>query len=214
MFLKNFRIKKGFTLVELMIVIAILGLLYAAMSSFNANSSISQQKVDNFARTVSDMIRDTQQDMLLGKINPNLTDVQSRDIVIKKTVANNSDGIKKTAIGTTPTNTNIELEYKFPFFDGDKFYIISWIEVSSQALGNNFLNSKTVDITSQSMNWTPVTELKIDFFPGGKVKTTSTPITTPILSYKITLDYKWFKKYIFWDAVLWTIMVGNEATNK
>lgn len=70
--------RRAFTLVELMIVIVIIGILIVIIGSFNVSSNISQQRVDNWAHEIADMIRDTQQDAVLGKVGG------ARKIVFKK----------------------------------------------------------------------------------------------------------------------------------
>lgn len=65
--MKFFFKKRGFTLVELMLVIAIIGILIVAMSSFNTGASISQQRIEKWTNEISDMIRDARQAAVLGK---------------------------------------------------------------------------------------------------------------------------------------------------
>lgn len=76
--------RRAFTLVELMIVIAIIGILIVIIGSFNVSGNISQQRVDNWAHEIADMIRDAQQDAVLGKIiNESDLDVKRHDITFQ-----------------------------------------------------------------------------------------------------------------------------------
>lgn len=63
-----FSKKNGFTLVELMLVIAVVGILFVAANSFDVTSNISQTRIQNFANLVSDAIRDAQHNTTIGRI--------------------------------------------------------------------------------------------------------------------------------------------------
>lgn len=61
------RIKRGFTLVELMIVIALIALFLLILRSFSVSANTKQAKVDRMAERVHDVIRDARHFMVIGK---------------------------------------------------------------------------------------------------------------------------------------------------
>lgn len=79
--------KKGFTLVELMIVIAILGILFVTVSQFDLSARTNQERANNFANLIADTIRDTRQDAMIGKMttdNSGRAEVEKREFKITK----------------------------------------------------------------------------------------------------------------------------------
>lgn len=76
----------GFTLVELMIVVAIIGLLFIAMSSFNAGSRINQENVTRMANTFADAIRDARHNAMVGRgvgSGATIVPAYSRNVIVQ-----------------------------------------------------------------------------------------------------------------------------------
>jgi len=63
-FLKS---RHGFTLVEIMLVIIILGIIFGAMNYLSPGPRISRTKSERIATTVQDSIKSAQRDTLMGK---------------------------------------------------------------------------------------------------------------------------------------------------
>jgi prepilin-type N-terminal cleavage/methylation domain-containing protein len=63
----RFISKKGFTLVEIMIVIAIIGIFFVAVQQFASNRNIDQERAQRLAEVISDLISSTHNDMVIGR---------------------------------------------------------------------------------------------------------------------------------------------------
>lgn len=192
--MKNFykKVKSGLTLVELMIVIAIIGILIVAFSQFNMNANIYQEKVTRLAENVYDILRDTKNDMILGRTSGNFDLVDFRIVEITKStikvcLSNNKDD---------PFDcTKIEKEFS-PKFDWDAKYQIKEIKTYNQRVKDN-------KYEINDSGWTNVDDLKIKFTNDvdGKAKAGN---SEDIKSYLIVLEYNGFKRYVFGD-----VLTGN-----
>lgn len=142
--------KKGFTLVELMIVIAILGILFVTVSQFNLSARINQDRANNFANLIADTIRDTRQNAMIGKMSADRAEVEHHEFFISNEKFY-SEYFKKS-------DSNVIKEKTFSenpgFIDGDKNYKIEKIEVFSEGFSNDYFGSQAM---------TSVKDLKIIF---------------------------------------------------
>ena len=59
--------KKGFTLFEILIVIALTGLFFMATSYLTHDARIGQTNTERFANKIYDIIRNTRNDMTIGR---------------------------------------------------------------------------------------------------------------------------------------------------
>lgn len=82
---KFLKKSQGFTIVELMIVIAIISMLFIAMQYFSNSPGISQQRVEILSGKIAQTLRDTKTDMTLGKAFQNGNEMKfahSREVKI------------------------------------------------------------------------------------------------------------------------------------
>jgi prepilin-type N-terminal cleavage/methylation domain-containing protein len=59
--------KKGFTLFEMMIVIAMIGLFFAMTSYMTQDVRINQTRTERLANTIYDQIRSARNSMIIGR---------------------------------------------------------------------------------------------------------------------------------------------------
>ncbi len=208
MFLRFSR--KAFTLIELMIVIAIIGILIAAMSSFNVDAGISQQRVEKWANEISDMIRDAQQDAVLGKVG-DASNIENGERIVDFVLGASSEYnyfLSWTTSGRSATRNLLPWWKKWISSEGiewDKNYAIEKIEVSPDQL---FINSNN---TSNKVTWKDATKLELFFQWNNRSAKADTSISYTIASYRITLKYKDFRRYIYGSVYSWNIDIKNQA---
>ena len=189
----------GFTLVELMIVVAIIGLLFIAMSSFNAGSRINQENVTRMANTFADAIRDARHNAMVGRgvgSGATIVPAYSRNVIVQ--TGSLAIWYKKNASDTAIVTENRYVATP-GFFDADPNFKIEKIEVYAVPIGK--------------ASWAGQALTRLDLsFPNSQTPTASGSTWAPanILSYVITLDYKWFKRYIYWDVISGSIEVKTQ----
>lgn len=201
--------RTAFTLVEIMIVIAVLGLLFLAVRSFSTDASVNQERSTRLANAVHDILRDARHDTTVGKSH-NGESVFRR---IVRIVSSGTSGGNMVTVKYLTGNTDIStinfdsLPQESTFsaaFDGDANYSIEKIEVFTGTLSNDFANPKRE-------GFTPITVEALDLHFTSDIAGTAY-VTNPqpsvnssdIKSYLITLDYKGFKRYVYGD-----VLVGN-----
>ena len=205
------RTSRGFTLVEIMIVIAVLGLLFLAMSHFNVSASVNQQRAEYMTNVIHDMIRDARQDTLLGKNTTPGTVATERTVVISK------NAIKRSIKAENGNTTTEGQSFEPPFFDGDNNYKIDTIRVSTGVLSHNYEAP-----LYEGDTWIDADELSLIFKPGstlssGLAKKNGNSVVgnnEVLRSYIITVDYKGFKQYIYGDMLNGDISMKNQDSDK
>ena len=205
------RTSRGFTLVEIMIVIAVLGLLFLAMSHFNVSASVNQQRAEYMTNVIHDMIRDARQDTFLGKMPSAGTIATERTVYIGK------DSFKRTIKTADGTITTEGQSFEPPFFDGDNNYKVDTIRVSTGVLSHNYEAP-----LYEGDVWLDADEIGLIFKPGstlssGLAKKNGNSVVgnnEVLRSYAITVDYKGFKRYIYGDMLNGDIFMKNQDSNK
>lgn len=161
------------------------------MSSFNTGASISQQRIEKWTNEISDMIRDARQAAVLGKTEWN-SDVLARKIIFKKWAS----------YEYMADATSLKKWEQTQWFEGDKNYSIENIEISQ----------KPISPTENNYAWTVANELYLSFENEKKYAwNNSTNLKdSNIVSYRITLNYKGLKRYIFWSVYSGNVEIWNQ----
>lgn len=187
-----FAQKRGFTIVELMIVLVILGILFVSISNLFARASIDQKQAENFANFVNDTIRDTRQNVVIGKNDRTLTGTTDRTVEISK---ENISVFFGTGANKTFDLDNTKISGWL--FEHDPRYIIEGVYVSSGTLYEN--NSNPL---ANGKIWTEVKKLDLTFSSDLRIAVKSEPVIDNIQSYKIVTNFLGFRRYIYGDAVV------------
>jgi prepilin-type N-terminal cleavage/methylation domain-containing protein len=119
--------KKGFTLVELLVVIALIGLSLVATTYLSKDSRIYQVNAERLANNIYDTMRQARNNMIIGRwvfTGGTLVVALQRDIVVTPTSL-------VTNYKYAGNNSGTESSLVVPFFDDDSRYQITDISVSS-----------------------------------------------------------------------------------
>lgn len=193
--------KKGFTLFEMMIVIALIGLFFVAISYLTHDVRIWQTNTERFANKIYDIVRNTRNDMTIGRwifTGWVLIATKQRDISISNT------GITITyqdSLGATGSDIILPA----PFFDNDSKYQIADISVSSGWVSSS--GSYTWDYTgATNANITVGTSsslaINVDWIPPLAIRT-----------LKITTGYAWFTRSVILDRASGTVEIRTSSDN-
>ena len=182
--------KKGFTLLEMMIVLALIGLFFVMTSYMTSDPRINQTRTERLANTVYDQMRTARNNMIIGRwvlSGTTLVVTTQRNITITNT------GIV-TSYTYNSTSTGTETRLVTPFFDSDPLYKITNIAISSGALVPWALNW---DLTGSILTGATIT-----IKPNSDIDIVSTPTSpSPIRLLKVTLGYGNFEQSVIIDRV-------------
>ncbi len=108
--------RHGFTLMEIMIVIAIIGIIFGSMNYLSPGPRISRTKSERIATAVQDSIKSAQRDILTGRAP------SSSIPVVKKIVTISVWPTPRITTNyiTANSQTGVESTLNYPFYDGDK----------------------------------------------------------------------------------------------
>lgn len=196
-------IKKGFTMFEVMIVIALIGLFFVAISYLTHDVRIGQTNTERFANKIYDIVRNTRNDMTIGRwilTGWVLIATKQRDISISNT------GIVITYLDNLGTSGS-EIILPAPFFDNDLNYKIDDISVSSGWVSES--GSYMWDYTgATSANIIVGTSSSLAIEVGWAV-----PPTFPIRTLKITTGYAGFTRSVIIDRASWIVEMRTSSSN-
>lgn len=184
--------KKGFTLFELMIVVALIGIFFLMTSYMSRDVRIYQTRAERLANDIYDRIRISRNNMIIGRWVlswSTLVVTTQRDIAISNT------GIV-TTYKYNSTNTGTESTLASPFFDSDPEYQISNIAVSSGAMV-----AWVVPLWDQ----TGATSAVMTIMPNSDITISAIKwwysISSPIRTLKVTAEYQWYEQSVVIDRV-------------
>ena len=121
-----------------MIVMALMGLFFAATSYLSRDPRIYQSNAERLANSAYDMIRNARNNMIIGR--GVLSGSSTMVVTTERTITVSSTGITSSYLyGMSGTGT--EASFLSPFYDNDAQYIISDIAVSSGGMLNGLVPS-------------------------------------------------------------------------
>ena len=194
--------KKGYSLVELMIVVALIGLFFAATSYMNRDVRIYQNKAERFAGYIYDQVRIARNNMVIWRWV--LSGATDRVVTTLRKVSISSTGITTTY--EHPTGSGLEAQILPPFFESDPRYVIADIAVSSVGMTNpGYI--PTWDQTGSTYGEITLFSTGMQLFASGA--------TNPVRTMMITTWYAGFKRSVIVDRVTGTVeMKVSGETNQ
>jgi prepilin-type N-terminal cleavage/methylation domain-containing protein len=180
--------KKGFTLFEIMIVLALIGLFFVMTSYMTRDPRINQTHTERFVNTVYDQIRTARNNMIIGRW------VASGAILVvttQRSIDITSTGVVTNYIYNT-TSTGTETRLVTPFFDSDPLYKITNIAVSSGVIVPGALNWDVSGATNAAITISSNSDVSLSSIPASPY---------PIRLLKVTLGYGDFEQSVIIDRV-------------
>lgn len=192
--LRNLQFSRsGFSLIELMIVVAILWILFSATQIFSNNAEIYQQRADRLAGLIYDTLRDARQDAIIGR--GALSGTTEFVPTSARFVNFASTGTFSQGYYDTDNQTYTGQTWNVPFLDWDSFYALAGFYTS------------TGGVDDPSASWESTGSISFLFWSGGNLLQINHLPLGKIRSYVITIEYRWFRRYIIGDAI-----IGNLET--
>ncbi|MBC7503392.1 prepilin-type N-terminal cleavage/methylation domain-containing protein [Candidatus Gracilibacteria bacterium] len=190
--------KKGFTLVELMLVVVLIGIFFTMTSYMTNNTRVYQTKAERFANDIYDTIRSARNNMIIGRgvlSGTTMVVTNERTITVTNTGLITTYKYNTTSAGTEKTLVS-------PYYDQDAQYKITDIAISSGGILNG--NVPIWDRTGSTLS-----SVGIIINPNSQI--TMTGIGTPVIpsnsirTIKITAGYAGFEQSIVIDRVSGTV---------
>ncbi len=193
--------KKGFTLVELLVVIALIGLSLVATTYLSKDSRIYQVNAERLANNIYDTMRLARNNMIIGRwvfTGGTLVVALQRDIVVTPTSI-------VTNYKYAGNNSGVESSLAVPFFDSDSRYQITDISVSSGWLTNGVVPSwDHTGATDATVSITPDSTMQISansgWIPSSAIRT-----------LKITAWYAGMEQSVIIDRANGTIEIKKSG---
>lgn len=199
----NFFRKTGFTLIEILVVITLIGIFYGATSFLTKDSRINQTNAERLANSIYDTIRLARNNMVIGRwVFTGWTLL----VTNQRTIAINNMGYK-VDYQDVNSNTGTEFSFNTPFFDWDFNYKITDISISSGWVSTGVVPPWT---------YTGVTSVNIVMNPNSDINVTAIKWGTPIpvseiRTIKITSGYNGMEQSVVVDRVTGTIEVKKST---
>lgn len=118
--------KKGFTLFEIMIVLALIGVFFGITISMNKDARTYQLSAERLANAIYDVVRTARSNMIIGR---GVFSGSTMVVATERTIYLTSTGMISTYRNATATGREASLVERY--FDNDPLYKISDIAVSS-----------------------------------------------------------------------------------
>ncbi len=185
-----------------MIVMALMGLFFAATSYLSRDPRIYQSNAERLANSIYDTIRNARNNMIIGR---GVLSGSTMVVTNERTITVSSTGITSSYLyGMSGTGT--EESFPSPFYDNDAQYIISDIAVSSGGMLNGLVPSwDHTGATIASIIVKPNSDITITAIKGG------TPIVSTIRTLKLTASYAGFEQSVVIDRVTGTIEIKKSS---
>ena len=187
--------KKGFTLFELMIVIALIGGFFVMTSYMTQDVRIYQNKAERLANGIYDTIRTARNNMIIGRW---VFSWATMVVTTQRAITITNTGII-TSYTYNTTSTGTEVSLVVPFFDNDLKYAITEIAVSSGGISAGVV---------PSWDQTGATSVTITISPNSDIAISVSPVPSPavtIRTLKVTAGYAGFEQSVIIDRVTGTV---------
>jgi prepilin-type N-terminal cleavage/methylation domain-containing protein len=126
--------KSGFTLIELMIVIAILGIFFVATTSFNWKPRTNAERADLLSVAVSSRLREAIQNITIGRMP-----TRNGKVAKQAEITIGTGGM--SVVYKDNTNSIITTEnFLAPFIDNDKEYTLNRVTFTGAAISGHTVN--------------------------------------------------------------------------
>ena len=202
----NFTKKTGFTLLEMLVVIALIGRMYSAISFFTKDSRVYQTNAERLANSIYDTVRLVRNNMVIGRW---VFTGGTLLVVNQRTVSISALGFSVNYRDVS-NNTGTETSVMRPFFEGDGNYKIIDIAVSSGGVSTGVVPAwDHTGVTTANIIMNPNSEIDITAIKWGSPITFAAPAS--IRTLKITAEYFWMEQSVVIDRVTGTIEVKKST---
>jgi prepilin-type N-terminal cleavage/methylation domain-containing protein len=192
--------KKGFTLFEITIVLALIGLFFTATTYLTRDVRVDQKNAERLSNQVYDIVRNARNNMVIGR------GVLSWSVMVvtkQREVSVSNTGIT-VVYQYWVSGTGIESSVVSPFFDNDSKYQITDISISSGGIqsDNTYLWDYT-GATSATITFNPNSEIVIAAIKWGVPIWFTLPVVTRTI--KVTSGYGAFEQSVIIDRITGTV---------
>jgi prepilin-type N-terminal cleavage/methylation domain-containing protein len=190
--------KKGFTLFELMIVLALIGVFFGITMSMNKDARTYQLSAERLANSIYDIVRTARSNMIIGR---GVFSGSTMVVATERTIYLTSTGLISTYRNTTATGTETTLVERY--FDNDPLYKIIDIAVSSGGIIGGVV--PTWDNTGSTISSIAITIASNADLTITGTGTNLQILSKPIRTLRITASYLTFEKSVLIDRITGTI---------
>ncbi len=199
----NFLKKTGFTLIEILVVITLIGIFYGATIFLTKDSRINQTNAERLANSIYNTIRLARNNMVIGRW---VFTWWTLLVTNQRTIVINNIGYK-VDYQDINSNTGTEFSFNTPFFDWDFNYKITDISISSGWVSTGVVPPWTyTGVTTVNIIMNPNSDITVSAIKGG------VPIpTSEIRTIKITGGYNGMEQSVVVDRITGTIEIKKST---